>query len=160
MSKYHDNYCVKTACLVYMKIHFTASVCRFRSPDLVNRSHTLLNRSPDLLNWPHALLIRRPIYYIIVQINCRCAAALILYLQCYYALKRHKWCPTNAITKFSKSVSRFSKAWGARFSKAWDRFSKSGDRYSSVYFHGIKHAVFTHGRVREVEHRKWMYYRM
>ncbi len=25
------------------------------------------------------------------------------------------------------------------------QFSKSGDRYSSVYFHGIKHAVFTHG---------------
>ncbi len=26
---------------------------------------------------------------------------------CYYTLKRHKRCPTNAITKFSKSVSWF-----------------------------------------------------
>ena len=44
------------------------------------------------------------------------------------------------MSRFSIAWDRFSKAWG-RFSKARVQFSKSGDQYSSVYFHGIKHAV-------------------
>ncbi len=88
--------------------------------DLLNRSPNLLNRSPDLLKLVSRFT--KPVSrftksggrftIIIVQINIivlalRVTAALAF--TCYYALKRHKRCLTNAITKFSKSVSRFSK---------------------------------------------------
>ncbi len=69
------------------------SVSRFS-----NRPHTLLNQE---------------------AMSLRC---VLLQLYLLFALKRHKRCPTNAITKFSKSR----------------------DRYSSVYFHvSTMHALRT-----------------
>ncbi len=50
VSKHHD--CVKTACSL-MPWKYTEL---YRSPDLLNRPHALLNQSPDLVNWAHALL--------------------------------------------------------------------------------------------------------
>ncbi len=103
---------IKTACLVYVKIHFTVSVSRFtksgshftkpifRFTKSASRFRAL-NRSPDLLNWPHALLSGgRFTISLSAQINCPCAACYtaaltlklpgIIRFKVWYLLFQHK----------------------------------------------------------------------
>ncbi len=102
---------------MYMKIHLTVSVSRFTKS---------------------ASRFTKPVSRLIV-LTLRVTAAFTLYL--LLRLKRHKRCPTKAITKFSKSVSRLKHE--ADFVKREPSLvNRETDTVKWIF---IKHAVFTHG---------------